>query len=98
MFRKEEKMKLNAFQMLPFAKSLLQFLQTAITEGAIIINDEGYMQLEEKSIKELLSHKLVTQMKEWNPEYNGKSLLDENTRLHGARFLSGIAYSILKEK
>tara|TARA_Y100000816_G_C25903829_1_gene471470 strand:+ start:32 stop:328 length:297 start_codon:yes stop_codon:yes gene_type:complete len=98
MFRKEEKMKINAFQMLPFAKSLLQFLQTAITEGALIINDEGYVKLDEKSIKELLSNKLVNHMRDWKPEYNGKELLDENTRLHGARFLSGIAYSLLKEK
>ncbi len=91
-------MKINAFQMLPFAKSLLQFLQTAITEGALIINDEGYVKLDEKSIKELLSNKLVNHMRDWKPEYNGKELLDENTRLHGARFLSGIAYSLLKEK
>ena len=98
MFRKEDNMKINAFHMLPFAKSLLQFLQTAITEGALIINDEGYVKLDEKSIKELLSNKLVNHMRDWKPEYNGKELLDENTRLHGARFLSGIAYSLLKEK
>ena len=96
MFRTTNKMNLNAFHMLPFAKSLLSFLQQALVEGGLIFSEHGFSCDKEK-ICELLTLRLMEKMKEWNPEYNGTSLLDEKTRLHGARFLTGIAYALLKE-
>ena len=32
-------------------------------------------------------------MKDWNPKINGISVMDNKTKLAGARFLGGIAYS-----
>ena len=90
-------MNLNAFQMLPFAKSLLGFLQQAVIEGGIVLSEQGF-DCDKDKICEILSSRLVVKMKEWNPNYNGTTLLDEKTRLHGARFLTGIAYSLLKGK
>ena len=97
MFKKTDKININAFHMLPFAKSLLQFLQTALIEGAIVLSEQG-VNCDQEKLCEILSLRLVEKMKDWKPEYNGVTLLDEKTRLHGARFLTGIAYSLLKEK
>ena len=88
-------MKLKAFAMLPFAKSLLGFLQIALAKGAIIISEKG-ISIQEEQLKEALNEILVEEMKNWNPEYNGKKILDNKTKLAGARFLAGVACSMLE--
>jgi len=81
--------------MLPFAKSLLEFLQLALSKGAILITEKG-ISIHEKQLKEALNEMLVEEMKNWNPEYNGKKILDNQTKLAGARFLAGVACSMLE--
>lgn len=89
-------MKINTFKMLPLAKSLLEFLQTGVNEGAVILDENG-VTVDTDKAREQIAQKLVLSMKEWKPEYQGKNLLDEPTKLAGARFLAGVATSLLKQ-
>jgi len=88
-------MKINSFKMLPFAKDLLEFLQTGLNDGTIIIN-EFNLTIDEDLCREKISQKLLEKMMTWKPSYENKELLDEKTRLAGARFLAGIVFSLLK--
>lgn len=88
-------MKLNSFKMLPFAKDLLAFLQDGLDSGAIVIDECG-LTLDENQIKEKIAQKIVEKMINWQPTYENKTLLDEPTRLAGARFLAGVVFSMLK--
>jgi hypothetical protein len=90
-------MKINTFKMLPLAKSLLEFLQTGVDAGSIIFDEQGIAIDLEKS-REQIADKLIVQMKNWKPIYQDKELLDEPTRIAGARFLAGIAISLLKKE
>jgi len=90
-------MKLNSFKMLPFAKELLTLLQEGLNDGAIIIDDYG-ITLDEDQVRERIAQKIVTKMVYWQPKYEDKELLDEPTRLAGARFLAGVVFSLLKDK
>lgn len=39
---------------------------------------------------------LLDQMKDWNPTYNNVTLLDDESRKAGARFLAGVALNIVR--
>lgn len=39
---------------------------------------------------------ILTKMQGWDPKVSGKSLLDEETKASGARFMSGIVVNYLK--
>ena len=82
--------------MLPLAKSLLEFLQIALNEGTVILDDEG-IALNVDVAREKIAKNLVFKMKDWKPVYQKTELLDENTRMAGARFLAGVATSLLQE-
>ena len=82
--------------MLPFAKDLLAFLQDGLNEGVIILDPKGIV-LDENQARDMIAQKIVEKMKDWNPEYEKKRILDEPTRLAGARFLAGVVFSMLKE-
>lgn len=90
-------MKINTFQMLPLAKSLLDFLQTGVNMGTIIVNEQG-ITIDADLARQQIADKLVLEMKDWKPQYQGKELLDEQTRMAGARFLAGVSISLLKGK
>jgi hypothetical protein len=89
-------MKINTFQMLPLAKSLLEFLQTGVNEGSIIFDEKGIV-VDMNVAREQIADKLVIKMKDWKPVYQGKELLDDPTKMAGARFLAGVATSLLKQ-
>jgi len=88
-------MKINTFQMLPLAKSLLEFLQNGVNVGTIIFDEQG-ITIDVDRARQQIADKLVVQMKDWKPEYQGKELLDDQTRMAGARFLAGVSISLLK--
>jgi hypothetical protein len=90
-------MKLNAFKMLPFAKELLTFLQEGVQDGTIIWNDLKPT-INEEMIREKIAQKIVVKMVYWKPEYEGQELLDEQTRMAGARFLAGVVMNLVKDK
>ena len=82
--------------MLPLAKSLLEFLQTGVNEGAVIFDNNG-VTVNPDIAREKIAQKLVVSMKDWKPVYQGQDLLDEPTKMAGARFLAGVATSLLKQ-
>jgi hypothetical protein len=90
-------MKINTFKMLPLAKSLLEHLQTGIDKGMVYIDHTGVV-IDEQNVRNHITAQLVAEMKEWKPLYQNKELLDEDTRLAGARFLAGISMSLLRDK
>jgi len=90
-------MKINTFKMLPLAKSLLEYLQTGIDNGMIYLDHTGAT-VNEEIVRNHITGKLVEEMKNWQPTYQNKELLDEETRLAGARFLAGVAMSLLRDK
>lgn len=90
-------MKLNSFKMLPFAKDLLVFLQEGLNDGVIIIDEIG-LTIDENQAREKIAQKIVKKMITWQPKYENTALLDEPTRLAGARFLAGVVFSMLKDK
>lgn len=89
-------MKLNSFKLLPFAKDLLTFIQKGIDDGVILFDNQGIV-LDEAEMKELIACKIEEQMKTWKPVYENKDIMDDYTRKSGARFLSGIVFSLLKK-
>ena len=46
---------------------------------------------------ETLSIYLLSQMVEWDPKVNSKSLLDEDTKQAAARFLAGVAINLIND-
>ncbi len=90
-------MKLNSFKMLPFARELLSFIQEGIDAGSVIIDTKG-VSISSEDIQKQIAEKLTLKMKNWKPKYEGKDVLDDQTKLAGARFLSGVAYGLLKGK
>ncbi len=90
-------MKINTFKMLPLAKTLLEHLQTGIEKGMVYIDHTG-VTLDEDILRNHIALKLVEEMKEWKPTYQNQDLLDDDTRLAGARFLAGISVSLLRGK
>ena len=89
-------MKLNTFAMLPLAKSLLEFLQTGLNIGSIVLDEQG-VTVDLNVARQQIADQLVVQMKEWKPKYQNTEVLDEHTRMAGARFLAGIAVSLLSK-
>lgn len=89
-------MKINAFKMLPFAKELLNFLQEGVQDGSIIWNDLKPT-IDEDMIREKIAEKIAVKMVYWQPQYDGKELLDEATRKAGARFLAGVVINLVKD-
>ncbi len=47
---------------------------------------------------EVVAFFLSAKMQDWNPEISGRSLLDDETRTAGARFLAGVAVNFSKER
>ena len=95
MFRKKKKglLNLDALTLLPFAKNLLEFLQRGLIKG-VALHAQG-----KEPLDEALVAFLIEEMKEWNPKINGIPVMDNKTKLAGARFLGGITYSyFLKAK
>ena len=45
---------------------------------------------------DMLAVVLTMQMSTWNPDFQGKKLLDDETRQAAARFLAGVAMNLAK--
>ena len=76
-------MKLKYRSVLPFAISLLSYIQNAIDH------------LEQKDLdKETLSIFVASQLENWNPQIKGISILDHETKQNAILFITGIALNI----
>ena len=60
--------------------------------------DHTGVTLDEDILRNHITITLVEEMKDWKPTYQKKDLLDDDTRLAGARFLAGISVSLLRGK
>ncbi len=84
-------MKIKISDILPLAGNLLKYLQevvdhiTSLKASGIDIDED------------LLAAYLDSKMIDWKPKIKGKLILDDDSRLACARFLSGIAFNLFKD-
>ena len=82
----------NKASLLPLVAKLGDYLQKGF---------DHYVQLKATGTeidRETLRQFLLIQMHSWEPEFQGKKLLDEETRKAAVAFVAGIAYNMAKEK
>jgi hypothetical protein len=83
-------MKFQAAALLPLVMKLGDYLKVGF---------EHYVALKASGTTlspDMLAAFIATQMSTWNPDFQGKKLLDEETRLAAARFLAGVATNLAK--
>ena len=81
-------MKLSYKNVLPFAISLLSHLQKSVDQVK-----------QKKDIdRSVLVNFVKKQISSWQPQINGISILDDETRKHAALFIAGIALNLTKGK
>ena len=97
MFKKKSKTPFKAFTLLPLAKSLFGYLEVAVEEG-IIYSEDNTICLDAEAMRDHISDKVLEAMTKWKPLLNGVEVLDEETRLAGAKFLAGIASLYISKK
>jgi orotate phosphoribosyltransferase len=88
-------MKISVYSMLPFGKSLLQFLETAINAGVSV--SDGAIAIDRDTMAQQIVEKLKIEMKDWQPQINGVAVLDDETKLAAAKFLAGVASAVLQK-
>ena len=81
-------MKFNPASLLPLVAKLGKFLQAGFEHYVALLA----MGLEPSP--ELLATFLQDQLKDWNPQVAGASLLDDESREGCARFLGGVAFNM----
>lgn len=75
----------NYAKFMPLVSKLSTLLQDAASHYAVSRN---------AGVEGLTSF-LLSEMDGWEPKFNGKSLLDKQTRAAGARFLAGITVNYM---
>ena len=55
-------------------------------------------QLKKDANPDIIAAFIQIKMADWNPKFEGKALLDQETREAGARFLAGLAVNLVGEK
>lgn len=88
-------MKISVYSMLPFGKSLLQFLEFAINAGVTVSN--GAVAIDKETLAAQIVDKLKVEMKDWQPQINGVAVLDNETKLAAIKFLAGVASAVLQK-
>jgi hypothetical protein len=85
-------MRFNAATLLPLVAKLGDYLKQGF---------DYYVETRASGIDvdvDMTSAFLTMKMQDWNPAVKGKSLLDDDTRASGARFLAGIAFNLANGK
>ena len=83
-------MKWNAMAMLPLVSKLGEYLKEGFEHYAAL-HASG-----QKLSPDMLAVFLAMKMTSWNPQMNGKNLMDDETRQAAARFLAGVAINMAK--
>ena len=83
-------MKFNKMKMLPLVAKLGEYLKIGFEYYPLIESTNS----EEKI--ELLNLYLSEKMADWNPQINGKILLDDDTGSAACRFVAGVAVNLGK--
>jgi hypothetical protein len=83
-------MKFNKMKMLPLVAKLGEYLKIGFEYYPLLESAD----LEQKT--ELLNFYLSEKMADWNPQINGKVLLDDETRAAASRFVAGVAVNLAK--
>lgn len=83
-------MKFQAAALLPLVMKLGDYLKSGF-EHYVALKSAGT-----DMSPDMLSAFIAMQMTSWSPEFQGKKLLDEETRHAAARFLAGVAMNLAK--
>lgn len=83
-------MKWNAMALLPLVTKLGEYLKEGFEHYAAL-------KLQGQDLTpEMLTLWMSLKMSAWDPQFNGKKLLDNETRTAAARFLAGVAINMVK--
>ena len=85
-------MKFNAMSFLPLISKLGDYLKLGF---------EHYVHLKAAGTEltpDLLGAFICMKMSSWNPELQGKRLLDDETRAAASRFLAGVIINMVSDK
>jgi hypothetical protein len=85
-------MKLNIAAFLPLVTKLGDYLRVGF---------DHYVALKASGTElsaDMLGAFLAMQMGSWNPDFQGKKLLDDETRQAAARFLAGVILNLANDK
>lgn len=83
-------MKFQAAALLPLVMKLGDYLKVGF---------EHYVSLKASGTTmspDMLAAFICMQMSSWNPDFQSKKLLDDETRMAAARFLAGVAVNLAK--
>ena len=83
-------MKFNKMKILPLVAKLGDYLKEAF---------DHYVNMKASGVEvdaDMLAIYISDKMKDWTPKFNGKELLDPETRDATARFVAGIAFNLAK--
>lgn len=83
-------MKFQAAALLPLVMKLGDYLKVGF-EHYVALKAAGT-----NMTPDMLAAFISMQMTSWNPDFQGKKLLDEETRHAAARFLAGVAMNLAK--
>jgi hypothetical protein len=83
-------MKFQAAALLPLVMKLGDYLKVGF-EHYVALKASGT-----NMTPDMLSAFIAMQMSSWNPDFQGKKLLDDETRQAAARFLAGVAMNLAK--
>ena len=84
-------MRIRPTEIIPLAGNLWKYLQQ-IVDHIATLKARG-IEFDEEVLAIYISDK----MSDWKPKIKGKVVLDDDTRFACARFLSGIAFNLIKE-
>jgi len=83
-------MKFSRAKIIPLVMKLGDYLKKGF---------DHYVQMKQADVEldpDLIAAFITIQMESWNPELNGKSVLDPDTKEACARFLGGLAFNLAK--
>lgn len=83
--------KIKPLDMIPLAGNLVKYLQEIIDHMATL--KASGIDFDE----DLLASFISSKMSDWKPKLKGKMVIDDETRMACARFLSGVAFNLFKE-
>ena len=83
-------MKFQAAALLPLVMKLGDYLKVGF-EHYVALKASGT-----NMTPDMLSAFIAMKMSSWNPDFQGKKLLDDETRQAAARFLAGVAMNLAK--
>lgn len=83
-------MKFQTAALLPLVMKLGEYLKTGFDHYVSLRASGTNMSVD------MLAAFIGMQMSSWNPEFQSKKLLDEETRQAAARFLAGVAMNLAK--